>query len=203
MRAAERAIGIFAELELAEAHGERVEEQQTTDERFADADDELQRFGCLNRAYYSGQYAEDAAFGARGDEARRRRLRIQAAVAGAIGIAENGYLAFEAENGAVNIGFSEQDARVVDEIARGKIVGAVDDKVVVLQNVEGVFAREMRFERVNLNVGIQIAQAVAGCGNFRAAYVFGAEENLALEVGGIYGVEINEADAPDASCGEV
>src|SRR5580658_1335338 len=131
MSAAERALRIFAQLEFAEAHGERVEEQQTAHERFTDADDELQRLGRLNRADDSGKHAEHAAFGARGDEARRRRLWIQAAIAGAIGITEDGYLAFEAENGAVNIGFSEEDARVVNEIARGEIIGAVHDEVVV------------------------------------------------------------------------
>src|SRR5580704_10139900 len=203
MRAAERAIGIFAQLEFAEAHGERVEEQQTADERFADADDEFQSFGCLNRADDSGQHAEHAAFGARGHEARRRRLRIQAAIAGAIGIAEDGYLAFEAKNGAVNIGFAEQNTRVVDEIARGKIVGTVHDEVIVFQDVERVFAGEMRFESVNLNVWIQIVQALAGGGDFRTAYIFGAEENLALQVGGIHRVEINEADPANSGCGKI
>src|SRR5271156_1775353 len=203
MSAAERAIGIFAELELAEAHGERVEEQQTADEGFTDADDEFQSFGCLDRADDSGKHAEHAAFGARGHQAWRRRFGIQAAIAGAVGITEDGYLAFETENGAVHVGLAEEDARVVDEIARGEIVGAVHDEVVVFQNVERVLAGEMRLESVNLNIGVQVAQAIAGCSDFGAAYVFGAEENLALQVGGIYRVEINEADAADSSCSEI
>src|SRR5580658_4709813 len=203
MSAAERAIGIFAQLELAEAHGERVEEQQTAHERFTDSDDELQRFCRLNRADDSRQHAEDAALGARGYQAWRRGLGIQAAIAGAIGITEDGYLAFEAKNGAVDIGFAEEHGRVVDEIARGEIVGAVHDDVVIFQNVERVFAGEMRLESINLNIGIQVAQAIAGCSDFRTAYVFGAEENLALQVGGIHRVEINEADAADSSRGEI
>ena len=172
MRAADRAIGILAQLQLAESHGQRVEQQQPADERFAFADDELQRFRRLNRADDSRQHAEHAAFGARRHQARRRRLGIQAAIARAVGIAENVDLAFEAENRAVDIGLAEQHARVVHQIARGEIVRAVHDDVVVFQNVERVFAREVRFERINLNIGIQIAQAIA------AAAIFGRPTSL-------------------------
>src|ERR1700677_137073 len=203
MSAAERAIGIFAQLEFTEAHGERVEQEQAANERLADADDELQRLGGLNRAHYSGKHAEHAAFGAGWHEARRRRFWIQAAIARAIGITKDGYLAFEAENRAVDIGLAEEHGRVVYEIARREIVGAVHDEVVVFQNIESVFAGEMRFESVNLNIRIQIAQAIAGSGDFRAPYIFCAEENLTLQVGGIYCVEINEADVADSSRGKI
>ena len=98
------------------------------------------------------------------------------------------------------MGLPSSTRRVVDEVARGKIVGAVHDDVVVFQDVERVFAGEMRFESINLNIRIQVAQAIAGCHDFRTAYVFGAEQNLALQVGGIHDVEINQADAAD-SCG--
>ena len=108
--AAERAIGIFAQLQFAEAHGERIEKQQAADEMFAHADDELQRLGRLNRADDSRQHAQHAAFGAGRNEARRRRLGIQAAVAGAVWVTEDCYLAFEAKNGAVDVGLAEQHA---------------------------------------------------------------------------------------------
>jgi len=55
-------------------------------------------------------------------------------------------LPFEAENRAVDIGLAEQDAGVVDEIARGEIVGAIDDDVEVLEKFEGVGAGELCFE---------------------------------------------------------
>src|ERR1700678_2154941 len=181
MSAAERAIGIFAQLEFTEAHGERVEQEQAANERLADADDELQRLGVLPEIVGS----------------------IQAAIARAVGITKDGYLAFEAENRAVDIGLAEEHGRVVYEIARREIVGAVHDEVVVFQNIESVFAGEMRFESVNLNIRIQIAQAIAGSGDFRAPYIFCAEENLTLQVGGIYCVEINEADAADSSRGKI
>src|SRR5947209_17386423 len=43
MRAARGALGIFAQLELAEAHAERIHQQQPADERLAFAEDELDR----------------------------------------------------------------------------------------------------------------------------------------------------------------
>src|SRR5271154_5234372 len=139
------------------------------------ADDELQRLSRLNRTDDSGQHAQHATFGARRHEAGRRRLRIQATVARAVWIAEDCYLALEAKNGAVDVGLAEEHGRVGDEVTRWKIVGAVHDDVVVLQNVESLLAGEMRFERINLNIRIQITQAIAGCHNFRAAHVFGPE----------------------------
>src|SRR6185437_2619790 len=64
MRAADRAIGVLAELKLAEAHAERVNQQQPPDKRLALAKDELDGLGGLNEAQQSGQDSEDSALGA-------------------------------------------------------------------------------------------------------------------------------------------
>ena len=64
MRAAHRAIRIFLQLELAEFHPQRVVNQEPADERLADAHDQLDRFGRLNRADDAGQHAKHAALGA-------------------------------------------------------------------------------------------------------------------------------------------
>ena len=160
MIAANRAFRILAQLQLAETHRQRVEQKQAPDERLAFADDELQRLRGLNRADDSGQHAENSAFRAGRDKARRRRLRIQAAVARPVRIAEDCDLTLEAENRAVNIRLAEQHAGVVDEIARGEIVGAIDDDVVVLEQIERVFAGQPRFVAIDLDIGIQIAEAL-------------------------------------------
>ena len=39
MRAAHRAVGVLAQLQLAEAHAQRVVNQEAADERFADAEE--------------------------------------------------------------------------------------------------------------------------------------------------------------------
>ena len=88
---------------------------------------QLDDFGGLDDADEAGQDAEHAAFRAGGNEAGRRRFRIEAAVAGALLGGEDAGLAFETEDGAVGVGLAGEHAGVVDQVARGKIVGAVGD----------------------------------------------------------------------------
>ena len=77
-----------------------------------------------------------------GHQPGRRRLGIQAAVARAAGRREHRRLAFEAEDAAVDVRLPQQHAGVVDEVARGEVVGAVEDDVVVAEDVERVRRRE-------------------------------------------------------------
>ena len=72
-------------------------------------------------------------------------------------------------------GLPSDDASVVHQIARGKIVRAVHDDVVVLEEFERVLAGQMRFERVDLDFRIQIPQAIGGGLDFRPAHVARAE----------------------------
>ena len=76
-----------------------------------------------------GQHAEHAALGAARRELRRRRLREEAAVARALVRLEDGDLALEAVDRAVHDRDVVQDRRVVHEVARREVVGAVDDHV--------------------------------------------------------------------------
>ena len=55
MVAAHRAFRIAAQLQLAEAHGQRVVQHQAADQRLADAQDQLHGFGGLNQADDAGQ----------------------------------------------------------------------------------------------------------------------------------------------------
>ena len=110
---------------------------------------------------------------------------------------------FEPENRAVDVGLAEQDARVVDEIARGEIVGAVDDDVEILEEVEGVFAGELGFECFDLNVGIQIGKTRLRRGGFGLADIVGAKGDLALEIGEIHDIKIDESELADACRGEI
>ncbi len=62
MGSARRAIRILAQLQLAEAHGQRVDEQQAPNERFARAENQLDRLSRLHYADETGQDAEHSAF---------------------------------------------------------------------------------------------------------------------------------------------
>src|SRR5712692_7613757 len=159
MRAAHRAVRIFAQLEFAEFHSESIKEQQASDEIVAAAENQLDRFHRLDGADDSGQDTENATFRAGRDKPRRRRFGIEAAVAWTIGHAENSGLSFEPENRAIHVWLSEQNARVVDEVPSGKIVSPIDDDVKVLEKFERVGAGQLSFERLDLNVRVKIRKA--------------------------------------------
>src|SRR5262249_6982583 len=146
-------------LEFAELHPKSVEEQETTGKAVAAAEDQLDRFHRLDGADNARQHAEHSAFSARRHKTGRGRFGIQAAVARTVGHAENGGLALETENRAVDIRLAEQDARIVYQIARWEIVGAVDDDVEIFEQLERVSAGELRFEAFDLNSRIQIREA--------------------------------------------
>ena len=97
----------------------------------------------------------------------------------------------------------EQHAGVVDQVARGEVVGAVDHDVVVLEDVEGVLAGERDFVLDDLHVRIDVQHVLAGGVELLAADVLGAVNDLALQVGEIDDVEIDQADFADAGGGQV
>src|ERR1700677_4677974 len=68
---------------------------------------------------------------------------------------------------------------------------AIDDDVVVLQNIQRVVTREMRIERINLNVRIQATRTIGSGFNFRTADIFSTEQNLTLQVAVVDPVKID------------
>src|SRR5260370_23377769 len=81
MRTAHRAIWIFEQLYFAEFHSESIKQQQAPHEIIAAAKNQLDCFHRLDGADDSGQNAEDAAFRAGRDKARRGRCMIKGAAA--------------------------------------------------------------------------------------------------------------------------
>src|SRR6266436_3857961 len=203
MLSAHRAVGILAQFQLAEFHGQSVKQQQAASEAIAAAEDQLDGLHGLNGPDDSGQHAQNAALRARWHEPGWRRLRIQAAIARTIGHAEHGHFSFEAKNRAVHIGLTKQNARVVDEIAGGKIVGAIDDDIEIFRELERVVAGQLRFERLDLNIRIQAGKALARRSGFRLANVAGAECHLPLQIREVHYIEVYQAQSPHTGSGEV
>src|SRR5678816_3776013 len=94
----------------------------------------LDRLRCLNGADHSRQHSQHAGFGTVGRVTRTGRLGKETTVTRTVAT-EEAHLAFEAEHAAVHVGNAERGAGVVDEIARRKIVGAVDHDVMVPEAV--------------------------------------------------------------------
>src|SRR6185437_14042991 len=172
-------------------------------ERLADADNELHRLGRLNHAHQARKHAEHAAFGAAGHETRRRRLRIPAAIAGAIGQGQHRGLSFKAENAGVDVGYAAEHAGVVDQVARWEIVGAVHDQIVAAEDLERVLAGELGFVADDLDAGADGLQAFARAIQLGPADVGGGLDHLPLEVGEIHYIKIHDADGADAGGREI
>src|ERR1051326_7108457 len=79
--AADRAIRIFSDLQLAELHCQRVEQNQPSDQRVSFSEDQLDGFRRLHGSYQARKNAEYATLGAAWNQAGRRRFGIKAAIA--------------------------------------------------------------------------------------------------------------------------
>src|SRR5215470_7865607 len=111
---------------------------------------------------------------------------------------EDRRLALEPENRAVNIGLAQQHAGVVGQIARLKIIGAVNDDVVVFDDVERVLRPERKLVSVDPHMRIDVGQAVFGRIQFLSTDVLRAMQDLSLQIAVIDDVEIDQPQSPYA-----
>jgi hypothetical protein len=204
MVAADGALGVAAELELAELHVEGVEEHEASGEGGAFAEGDLQNFGGLDAADDAREDAEDAAFRAAGNHAGWRGFGIEAAIAGSAKVrSEDAGLAFKTENGTVDVGFLEENAGVVGEVTGREIIGAVDDDIVLADDVEGVFAGKPGVMDDDFAGGVDAVDGFLGGFSLGTSDVRGGVNDLALEIGEIDGVEVDNADFADTCGGEI
>ena len=203
--AADRALGVLADLDRAVLHLQGVVDHQPADQRVADAGDQLDRLGDLDRADRRAQHAEHAALGARRHHAGRRGLGVEAAVAGrppCVG-PEDRRLAVEAVDRAPHVGLAEEDGGVVDQVAGREVVRAVDDEVVRLEDLEDVGRVEPLLVQDDLDERVDLLDRLLGRLGLRLPDVGLAVDDLALQVGLVDDVEVDDAEGADAGGGEV
>ena len=94
---------------------------------------------------------------------------------------------------AINEGFSEQESGVVGKKTGGEIVRAIDEDVVGTGDLQRVFRAESHRVEFDPDVGIHLAQAGGGAFEFRFPEPGFAVEDLALEIGGVHHVGIDQA----------
>ncbi len=203
MDAARRTVGVLAQPDFPEAHPKRVVDQETTDERFADPEDQLQGLGGLDGADHARQNTEHAAFSAARHQTGGRRLGVQTAVARTVLRREDGRLPLEAEDAAVGVGTPLQHAGVVHEIPGGEVVGPVEDDVVRGHDLPRIRRCQRAVVRFDAHSGIHRFETRRRRGNLRAADVGGGMEDLALEVARVHSIEIHESQRPDSRGGKV
>src|SRR5215218_597553 len=108
IRAANRACRIFSQLQLAKPQLQGVEQNQSAQQGGPCPDYPFDRFERLNAADDTGEHPEDSSFGTARNQARRRWLRVQTAIAGPLLGVEQRRLPLEAEYAAIHIGLVEQ-----------------------------------------------------------------------------------------------
>src|SRR6266478_9583940 len=107
MRAAEWAVGIAPDADLAEPHGQRIVHQQASDQRLPLADNEFDGFRRLDDPNHSGQHAQDPDLTTRRHHARRGWGGEKAAVAWPLVRLEDARLALKLEDAAVHDRFPD------------------------------------------------------------------------------------------------
>ena len=109
---------------------------------------------------------------------------------------EHAGLAVEAVDGAPHVRLALEHAGVVDQVAGGEVVGAVDHQVVVPDQLAGVLRRQPGLVQGDLHVRVDLGDLVAGALQLGAADVGGAVDDLPLQVGGVDDVEVDQAEVP-------
>src|SRR5262249_7722545 len=154
------------------------------------AEEKLHRLGCLEETDDARQDAEDARLRAARREMRRRRLGVEAAgtrsrcdaeLLRRLFGGEDRELAVEAEDRSVDDRLAEEHARVIDEVARREVVGAVDDDIVVAEDPIDVLARETLLDADDLHVGVEVLEDLLRALDLRHADAARRVEDLTLQ----------------------
>jgi len=150
------------------------------------------------------EHAQDTSFSSCRDCAFGRGLGKEAAIAGTAEVrGENGELTFKLKDGPVNERFLQEESGIVGGEAGGKVVGTVEEGVVGLDEFEAVAGFESTAMKNDFDMRIDLAEAGPGAFEFGLADETGVVKNLAVEIGKINDVGIDEPDFSHPGGGEV
>ncbi len=124
---------------------------------------------------------------------------MQAAIAGSVTCREHRRLSFEAMNAAIDVRRLRHHARVVDEVTRREVVGAVDDDGVTADQTARVAGFERLVVQLELDVRIDRSQPLGGRGKLGPSNVRRAVNHLTVQVRLVDGIEIDEPQRPHAA----
>jgi hydroxyacylglutathione hydrolase len=203
VRAARGAIRVFADRERTKRHRHHIDCQKLSDESVTEPEQHLDCFRGLDGSDETRDNTEHAAFRTTRNEVGRRRIAKETAITRPVWRAEHRRLALEPIDASIHVRNSEQHRRVVHQIARRKIVGAVDDKIVALRDLERILRRQTSIVRFDENVRVHIAKSFARRVDLPAADRCRAVDDLSLEIGKVDDIEIDETESADARSGEV
>ncbi|BDZ49558.1 hypothetical protein GCM10025867_17990 [Frondihabitans sucicola] len=191
---------------LTPRSAESVDGHDSPEQRFAGTRDELEHLGRHDRPHGAAERAEHPDVGARFVPPVCGRLRVEIAVVdvAVVGrsVPEDTDLPVEPRHAPPDDGESAARGLVGDEIARVERVAAVEHDVVV---VEDRGARGVEPERVHANghVAVDGAHPVGGGAGLGRPDLIGPVEDLALKVGDVHSVVIDDSQDAHTALGEI
>src|SRR5664280_966771 len=201
--AAGRTARIATYLEGPKTLVHRVVREETTDERVAEFEQQLDGLDRLDRSDDARQHAQYAGFSATRREFRRRRFGNHAAIARSDVGVEDGDLSFEAKDRTVYDGDVLDERGVVHQIARREVVGTVDDDVIAVDDVQDVVGPESSVVGEHVHVRVHRGERHLRAVDFAHADPVNVVQDLTLEIRGVDDVHVDDADRADPGRGEV
>src|SRR5262249_47820484 len=116
---------------------------------------------------------------------------------------EHAGLPFKAEDRTVYVWLAGQHAGIVYEIAGGEVVGAVSDDVEFAEEFKRIFAGEARFKLADLQKRIDRLEFLYRGVQLLASDVRCRVNDLALQIGVIHHVKIDNSQSADTGRGQV
>ena len=193
------------------AHRECVIDQQAAQQCLADSGDQLDRFGRHHRGDRGAQDPQHTGLRA-GRHPTRRRFGVEVAVVEAARLPvralrcvlpEHRDLAGELMDRAPHMRLVRQYRGVVDQVAGGEVVGAVDDEVVVGEQRDGIVGRQPKLVQCNGDERVDLGEGIAGAVRLGPADIGAAVDDLALQVGLLDDVELDDAQGADPGGGQI
>ena len=158
IRTAGCARRIAAEFELTERHLQCIVNEQPSGKRGPDIQQHLNCFRGLNQSDHTRQNAQHAGLIATGGQFRRRGFRIHAAEAWTFIWNEGRSLTVEPENAAVHDRLFQQHRGIIDHVGCREIIGAADDDIVVLDDLQDIRGVEVNRVGTHFHVGVDFKQ---------------------------------------------
>jgi len=204
LAAAQRTAGIALEIQSAKLLGECVENEQAPAQGLADAEQVFDRLHGLQAADHAAERPEDTGLAAVGHAPGRRWFGEETTVARAsLRRVKHRHLALELENAAVNERPAGEKRRVVVQIARGKIVRAVDDEVIFGKQGERVGRRDTLAVKPQPHMRVQGGELMRRRFDLGQADGGGAVDDLPLEVVLLDPIAVRQAERAHTRGGQV
>src|SRR5258708_23303118 len=116
---------------------------------------------------------------------------------------EHAGLAVEAVDRSPDVGLALQHARVVHQVPGGEVVGAVDNQVVLREDLHRVVGIEALLVQHHGDIRVEFPDGVARRLRLRAAHVRLAVDDLPLQVRFVDDIEVDDAERAHPGSGQV